>query len=434
MSNYKGNENEQTFVQKDVFKELELAENAVTDIYQFKEDFRVKTIYEKYGGLYKFGDKFKYVLSFITASLASIGFFFLFYFDSFEGVFNYILLGLSVVFAAAMCVGLEYARYVIAPIVAKSYLRDGKLQKALIIAALSIQIASISSTVYGTYKVIELYYTPKLADENSVGGEDSQQIANYEAKIKEAKAEKQGIEKRRAKYEKSSGKNGSWIQDEDYRRLTAQISDFEASIVNLRENIRIDKKTLRSDNNAVLAQHGKDKYLFVWVSLVIALLSEILLTTILFLLQKYKYSTLKQLDVIQSPLQTILQLVENPLTQLKANLIGVGGSHSLTPNIATNVVTNNNKKPIGFNNTPKPSNEPIKPPTENSNKTSNKTVITMASATKSYHEYHKRLNQKYTEVRQARVNYFASLISQMAANKLDRIEAPEFDVNTYIDK
>jgi len=329
------------FVQKDVFKELELAENAVSDIYEFKEQFRVKTIYENFKGLYSFGNIFKYILSIITGSLAAIGFFFLLYIDGFTGFFNYFLMGLAVVFAASMSFGLEKARYTIVPIVVKSFLRDKKVQKGLFIAALSLQIISISSTIYGTYNVVNLFYVPVLANVEAVGGEQNALIADYQNKIKNAKDEKSAIEKRRSKYEKSSGKNGSWIQDEVYNQLVADISTFEAQITDLREQIRADKQVTKADNKDTEKEHAASKYTFVWVSSIVSLLAEILLTTILFFLIKYKFSTLKQLDTIQSPIATVLNLVDNPLTQLKSSLIG-GNSLVIAQSGGANIGINQN--------------------------------------------------------------------------------------------
>lgn len=321
---HKDNESRETFVQNDVFKELELAENAVQDIYQFKEDFRVKTVYEKFAGLYKFGGKFKYILSFLTASLACIGLFFLFYFDTFEGFINYVLIGLAAIFGLSVAIALEYSKYVIAPLVAKSWLRDKKIQKGLVIASLVIILISVSSTIYGTYKIIELYYVPVLVDGKTVGGEQLELITSYQTKIADAKTEKEGIEKRRKSYEKRSGKNGSWIQDEVYNQLVVDVSGYEAQIATLRGQIRTDKESTELKNESTLKTHENAKYGFVWVGGIVALLCEIVLLTVLFLLQKYKFSTLKQLDTIQAPLQTVLQLVENPLTQLKSTLIGSG--------------------------------------------------------------------------------------------------------------
>jgi len=338
---YKGNENQDNFVQKDVFRELELAENAVSDIYEFKEQFRVKTIYENFKGLYSFGNIFKYILSIITGSLAAIGFFFLLYIEGFTGFFNYFLMGLAVLFAASMSFGLEKARYTIVPIVVKSFLRDKKVQKGLFLAALLLQIVSISSTIYGTYNVVNLYYVPSLQDVEAVGGEQNQDIADYQTKIEKAENEKAAIEKRRAKYEKSSGKNGSWIQHKDYTLLTSNISDFEAQMVALREQIRADKKETKADNKDTEKVHAQSKYTFVWVSSIVSLLAEILLSVILFFLIKYKFSTLKQLDTIQSPIQTVLNLVDNPLTQLKSSLIG-GNQLVIATNQGANIGINQN--------------------------------------------------------------------------------------------
>lgn len=337
MSNYKGNENDANFVQKDVFTELSLAENAVTDIYNFKEKFRVKTIYENFKGLYSFGSVFKFILSLITASFASIGFFFLLYIDGFTGFFNYALMILAGLFAASFSFGLEKARYTIVPIVVKSWLRDKKVQRGLLLAALSLQVISISSTIYGTYQVVNLFYTPTLADVEAVGGEQDKDIADYQTKINEAKAEKQAIENRRAKYEKSSGKTGAWIQKEDYTLLTANITDYEAQITTLREQIRADKKETKADNKDTEIQHAASKYVFVWVSSIVSLLAEILLSAILFFLIKYEFSTLKQLDTIQSPMATVLNLVDNPLTALKSHLIGGGHNLVIASNTAANV-------------------------------------------------------------------------------------------------
>lgn len=322
---YKDNESMETFVQNDVFKELELAEKAVTDIYKFKEDFRVKTVYESFSGLYKFGDKFKFILSFLTASLATIGLFFLFYFDTFEGYINYVLIALAVIFGLSVAIGLEFTKYVISPIAAKSWLRDGKIQKSLIITLVVIMCASVGSTVYGTYKIIELYYVPVLVDVEAVGGDKKTEIANYQTKIDKAENEKTGIETRRKNYEKKSGKNGSWIQDKVYNQLVADISNFEAQIITLRGQIRTDKQTTKTDNQDTEIKHASNKYAFVWVGGIVALLCELGLAIVLFLLQKYKFSTLKQLDTIQSPLQTVLNLVQNPLTTLKSHLVGGNG-------------------------------------------------------------------------------------------------------------
>jgi len=325
MSNYKGNENDTNFVQKDVFTELSLAENAVTDIYNFKEKFRVKTIYENFNSLYKFGGGFKFILSFITGSLAAIGFFFLLYIDGFSGFFNYFLMGLAVLFAASMSFGLEKARYTVVPIVVKSWLRDKKVQKGLLLAALSLQIVSISSTIYGTYQVVNLFYVPTLGDSGGVGAEQGVLIANYESKIEAAKADKAEIDVERDKYHKKSGKPSGWIEHEVYNQLTTDISDFEAQIVDLRQQVRDDKKELKTDNKEIEKEHAASKYVFVWVSSIVSLLAEILLSVILFFLIKYEFSTLKQLDTIQSPLQTVLNLVQNPLTALKSHLVGGNG-------------------------------------------------------------------------------------------------------------
>lgn len=363
-SNHKDNESMETFVQNDVFKELELAEKAVTDIYKFKEDFRVKTVYESFGGLYKFGDKFKFILSFLTASLATIGLFFLFYFDTFDGFINYVLIGLAAIFGLSVAIGLEFTKYVISPIVAKSWLRDKKVQKALLLTSIVIMCASVVSTVYGTYKIIELYYVPVLADVDSVGAEQSSDIADYQTKIAEAKADKAKIDKQRDKYHKRTGKPSGWIEHEVYNELTTNISDYEAEIRNLRGQIRADKKETKSDNQTTEIEHATNKYAFVWVGGIVAFLCELGLAIVLFLLQKYKYSTLKQIDTIQNPIATVLNIVSNPLTELKSSLLGgnnlvVSANQNVQPipqNTGSNVppmVTNqtSNVSPLNINPT-----------------------------------------------------------------------------------
>ncbi|MGB0839177.1 MAG: hypothetical protein ACPGXL_03495 [Chitinophagales bacterium] len=181
----KGNE-KQPFLQSDVFKELANSKKVVTEIQEFKDDLRVKTIYENYNGLYKFGHKFKFVLSFLTASLAAIGLFFLFYIEGFTGVLNYTFIGLAAIFGLSFAIGMEYAKYILSPIISKSWLRDKSIKPLLSVAYFCLIVGSIGSTTYGLIKVIDLYYVPSLVNTDDVGTEQEILIAEYQTKIAKA--------------------------------------------------------------------------------------------------------------------------------------------------------------------------------------------------------------------------------------------------------
>ncbi|MGB0839176.1 MAG: hypothetical protein ACPGXL_03490 [Chitinophagales bacterium] len=147
--------------------------------------------------------------------------------------------------------------------------------------------------------------------------------------------QKSNIDKARKDYKTKTGNNSSWIDAKVYNQLTNDIAIYESQVIELRKEKRTDKKQAETDNAGTTIEHAANKYALVWVGVAVSFICELLLITVLHFFQLYKFKTLEQLDTIQSPLKTVFNLVDNPLTELRAHLLGGNGGLVIASGVNT---------------------------------------------------------------------------------------------------